>query len=359
MAGFLLLSKLVNLKFFIMKKILFPILVVIALIFSSCSNRNQTSMMKNVTGKAGEMVIVIAPQKWDAEPGQRLIAILGQPQLSLPQDEPVFDLINIPHEAFGDIFRTSRNLVIVKIDKKIETPKVTFKRDVHAYTQAVLLVDAPTNDEAVQLINSNADKMVAFFLRAERDRLLLNYSKYHDKAISNQVEKRFGVSINVPPGFNVVENKDDFMWIRFETAEISQGLFVYSYPYEDDSTFTANYMVAKRNVALYNNVSGPIAGSYMTTEMELPVVYSIFKHNGNYSAEARGLWRVENDFMGGPFVSISKLDLLNNRVLVLDAYVYAPSKDKRNYLRQVEAMIYSSAFLEQEDIDKLNVQFEL
>lgn len=359
MAGFLLLSALVNQKSFNMKKILFPVLIVIALIFSSCSNRNQTSMMKSVTGKAGEMVIVIAPQKWEAEPGQRLIAILGQPQLSLPQDEPIFDLINIPHEAFGDIFRTSRNLVIVKVDKKIEAPKVVFRRDVHAYTQAVLFIDATTNDEAVQLINSNADKMVAFFLRAERDRLQLNYSKYHDKGVSTLIEERLGVSINVPPGFKVIENKNDFIWIRYETPEISQGIFLYTYPYEDDSTFTDNYMVAKRNIALRNNVPGPTVGSYMTTEMELPLIYNIFKHGGNYSAEARGLWRVENDFMGGPFVSISKLDLLNNRVLVLDAYVYAPSKDKRNYLRQVEAMIYSSAFINQDDIDKLNAQFEL
>jgi hypothetical protein len=27
-----------------------------------------------------------------------------------------------------------------------------------------------------------------------------------------------------------------------------------------------------------------------------------------YYAELRGLWKVENDFMGGPFVSLSTLD---------------------------------------------------
>ena len=37
-------------------------------------------------------------------------------------------------------------------------------------------------------------------------------------------------------------------------------------------------------------------------------------------------------------------------------FVYAPSKDKRNFLRQVEAMIYSLKQNNQADNDKLNQQ---
>lgn len=330
-----------------------------ALLFSSCSNRNQTSMMKNVTGKAGELVVVIAPEAWAAEPGSMIREVLGQSHLSLPQDEPIFDLINIPHEAFGEIFRTSRNLVIARIGSNVEEPGVQLKRDVFAYTQAVLYVNAKNYAQAASLIRDNSDRIAGFFIRAERDRLVLNYTKYHDKSVSNLLAERFGVSIKVPPGFKVEENKENFMWIKYETPAISQGILVYSYPYEDDSTFTANYMVAKRNIVLRDHVPGPLDGSYMTTESQLPVVFNAFRRNGNYTSEIRGLWRVENDFMGGPFISLSMLDLLNNRVVVLDAYVYAPGTDKRNFLRQVEAMIYSAEFVNQEEIDKINVQFEL
>jgi hypothetical protein len=268
-------------------------------------------------------------------------------------------LINIPHEAFGDIFKTTRNLVIAHIGESIDDVGVQFQRNVHAYPQSVLVINAKNREQFVQLFNEKEDKIVGFFVGAERDRLKLNYSRYHEVEVSNATKKRFGLDINVPPGFKIAENKENFMWLRYETPEISQGILIYSYPYEDDSTFTPDYMIAKRNVFLKNNVPGPLEGSYMTTEKEVPVIYQVFKRDGNYSAEMRGLWKVENDFMGGPFVSLSMLDLLNNRIITLDAFVYAPRKDKRNYIRQVESMIYSSSFINQKDMDKINAQFEL
>lgn len=341
-----------------MKNQLLSTLIFSILLFTACDNRTQTSMMKNVTGKAGEMVVVIVPTAWDGIAGEAIKATLGQMQLGLPQGESIFDLINIPPEAFGDIFKTSRNLVVTKISSTVAENKISFMQNVDAYTQAVLYINAKNQTDFVKLFNENADKIAGFFLKAERDRLTLNYSKYNEKAVSEATKKTFGTTLNVPPGFVVAENSDDFMWLKFETPAISQGILIYSYPYTSEATFTADYLVAKRNIVLKNNVPGPTTGSYMTTEDIVPVLFNTLRKDGNYTAEMRGLWRVENDFMGGPFISLSILDLLKNRVLTFDAYVYAPSKDKRNYLRQLEAMIYSAAFINQNDIDKINAQFE-
>ncbi|HNZ72795.1 MAG TPA: DUF4837 family protein, partial [Prolixibacteraceae bacterium] len=77
-----------------------------------------------------------------------------------------------------------------------------------------------------------------------------------------------------------------------------------------------------------------------------------------YAVEVRGLWQVENDFMGGPFVSLSILDVLKRRVVTVEGFVYAPANKKRNLLQQVEAMAYSLKFDKQKDMDKLNVQVQ-
>jgi hypothetical protein len=53
----------------------------------------------------------------------------------------------------------------------------------------------------------------------------------------------------------------------------------------------------------------------------------------------RGLWKLENAFMGGPFINISLLDENRNRVVTVDAFVYAPSLDKRIYVRELEAIL--------------------
>ena len=57
--------------------------------------------------------------------------------------------------------------------------------------------------------------------------------------------------------------------------------------------------------------------------------------------QTRGYWEVANDYMGGPFVSHSFYSPDGIYVVVCDAFVYAPKYDKRQYLRQVESLLYS------------------
>jgi hypothetical protein len=66
--------------------------------------------------------------------------------------------------------------------------------------------------------------------------------------------------------------------------------------------------------------------------------------NGVYVNELRGLWQVEGDFMGGPYVNYSLVDAQKNRVICIDGYVYAPKFDKREFLREQEALIKTITF---------------
>jgi hypothetical protein len=45
--------------------------------------------------------------------------------------------------------------------------------------------------------------------------------------------------------------------------------------------------------------------------------------------------------MGGPFISHALIDKTGEKVLVLEAFVYHPRADKRNYIRQLESILYS------------------
>ena len=73
-----------------------------------------------------------------------------------------------------------------------------------------------------------------------------------------------------------------------------------------------------------------------------------FKYKGREFAQVRGLWDVENDFMGGPFVSQSFYSPDGSEVFVAEAFVYAPRYDKRQYLRQVESILFSWEWAEKE-----------
>ena len=335
------------------------LVIVLLLSFTSCKKSDRQILHQNVTGKAGEMIVVMSKVAWDDVPGNVVRKTLAQPQLALPQEEPLFDLVSIPHEAFKDIFLKTRNILQTKISPIVENPGVTFTDDVWAYPQATVQINARNNEEFEKIFTDNSEKIAAYFLKAERDRLAQNYRKLYDKAVYNNLLDKFKLMLMVPPGFKVTTQAKDFSWVRFETPEISQGLLVYTFPYQSDSTFTLDYLLNKRDSILKANVPGPTKGSFMTTERVAPQVFNITRHNGNYAADIRGLWRVQNDFMGGPFILLAELDIHRQRVVVIDGYVYAPSKDKRNLTRQVEAIIYSLKFKDQEKNDKINSQINM
>jgi len=341
-----------------MKRInlIFFVFVGLGLILSSC--RDDTKLRKKVTGKAGEVVVVIPKETWDSNVGETIRETLAQPQIALPQAEPLFDLISVPPAAFKDIFKTSRNIVNVRISPSIDSAKVEFKKDIWAWPQAVVNISAKSTEDFNQVFNTNSSRIVAYLLKAERDRLMGNYEKYNEKSVEPALEK-LNVDLTVPVGFKVANEGPDFMWMRYDTPEIMEGIAVYAFPYTSDSTFTEAYLLAKRDSVLEKYIEGPSSGSYMVTEHRLPATMNIFTYKNNYAAEIRGLWRVEHDFMGGPFVSLAVLDASNNRVVVADGFVYAPRFDKRNYLRQIEAMLYSLTFPDQAKNDKINSQINM
>ena len=57
--------------------------------------------------------------------------------------------------------------------------------------------------------------------------------------------------------------------------------------------------------------------------------------------EVRGLWEMKGYTMAGPFITYAIEDKINNRYLMADGYVYAPSLNKSEYVFELEAMIKS------------------
>ena len=58
--------------------------------------------------------------------------------------------------------------------------------------------------------------------------------------------------------------------------------------------------------------------------------------------EIRGLWKLkEGEAMGGPYVSHTRLDKTNSRIVTTETFLFAPGQKKRNPLRQAEAILYT------------------
>jgi len=321
----------------------FKLLLILVSIVSiqSCKCTGGPQLMPNVSGKAGEVVIVIGKGAWETEVGAALRTALASDEPFLPQKEPMFTLVNIPESAFSRIFQTHRNVVIIKILPNLEEPKIVFQENVWAAPQIVVTISASTESEIAKLVLQQQDRLAGAILMAERNRNIQNAKRYEERALRAVVTSEFGGSPYFPKGYSIKKKTDNFIWISYETTYTNQGVFIYRFPYKDSTDFYPENLIARRNEVLFKNVPGQIEKSYMTTNINQEPSLRWIHYNKRDFAELRGLWEVQNDFMGGPFISHFFMDQDKQNIIALEAFVYAPRYDKRNYLRQVESLIYS------------------
>jgi hypothetical protein len=318
-------------------KILFLTLGILAL--SSCMDKDRKGIKQMVTGKPGEILLVIDPYLWESSIGEFFIDFCAEPFEALPVDEPKYDLIHIPSTGFNKLFKSHRNIFLTKISSQHQEPRIVVQRDLWAYPQLVVNLIGPNDSSMITYLDQNRDRLYSLLAVDERKRTIENYKKNRAKGIDEILRNGHGVSISVPAGYDIGLDTANFVWLAHEVADLSQAVLIYYYPYTDPNTFSPEYLVKMRDIFTRKYVPGPTSGSYMKTESGYPVIFTEMSRNDQYLVEMRGLWKLENAFMGGPFLSHTVLDEKNNRVVTVEGFVYAPSLDKRNYVRELEAIL--------------------
>jgi hypothetical protein len=89
------------------------------------------------------------------------------------------------------------------------------------------------------------------------------------------------------------------------------------------------------------HIEGRLEGTYLATESAYaPYIFETIIDN-KPTLETKGIWDVKNDFMSGPFINYAIEDKINNRYVIIEGYVFAPSVQKRDFIFELEAIIRS------------------
>lgn len=298
-----------------------------------------------------------------------LYSILTDDVPGIAQSEPQFKVVRINVKDFSSTFRLCRNIIKVNIDPgRYSSCKMKYSRDQYAEPQLVLTIQAPSAFKFIEFVKDNADEIVEFFNRAELNRQCDLLKENPQPRIQEEVKKRFGCDIWAPIELDRIKIGRNFVWARSErfvrNVEQKLNLVVYSYPYRDVRTFTQDYFVRKRDSVMKANIPGPREDQYMMTTMPFVFVSDETVH-GEYAQVVRGLWNVKGYDMGGPFVSVSRVDEKYQRVIVAEAFVYYPNQAKRNVLKRLEAALYTLRLpdeLDEEryryDLDEITIEPE-
>jgi hypothetical protein len=287
-------------------------------------------------GKESELLIVCNDDLYRNILIRELINVLTNEYPALPQQEPLFDIIRITDSGFSELFR--RHKSILKIDVSENDTRLTVKRNEYALPQAVVQLTLTKQQLNDSLTGHELGMTIAgLFIKEDRNSRIEKLKKAYNKNISEATIRNFGFRISVPEDFFIARNEHNFMWLRRETSNTTSAILIYSVPLQTDRN-----PVSLRDSVTKIHISGPAEGSYMIVNHEtMPLSYNDSLLNLP-AVVTRGLWKVEKDFMGGPFVNFYITDTQRRRILCLDVFVYAPKFNKREYMNKLIAMAYSA-----------------
>jgi len=320
-----------------MKKAIY-ILATAAAILCIASCKEKKHSLPATSGKAGEVIVVTGKSQWSGEIGNALRHALATDYGYLPQDEPKFDLLNVPKPGVTRIIKVHRNMVYVDIEDTLKCG-IKVRKDVWSSPQTMVIISAPDEASAAQLISDSADEISEAFEKAERDRNMIAAQTFEKEDLRATVEQVYGGSPYFPEGYALKKKTRDFIWISYETSYTTQGIFIYDFPYESDAQLEKEYLLAKRDEVMKANVPATTEGSYMITNPQIDPGFRTVTYNGIQRSELRSLWDTHNDFMGGPFVQQAFRSQDGASIIVVEGFVYAPKYNKRDYLRQVDGII--------------------
>ena len=290
-------------------------------------------------------------------------AIMAADMPCMPQVEPYFRLTNVSMSHFDDMFKPTRNILFIDINpQKYTQLKTKVSKDYWSKPQAVCRIQSPSQEEFVAYWLEHGKEIREWFVEQEIQRQTKFYRASTNKEARAILQKQ-GYDMLIPEDYIVLmdtvlagattyslrqpivlENEVRVLWCCNNKGSMRRDIVVYSYPYTDANTFTSDFLNEKRDAVLSRIVKGSVEGAYMGTEYKVmpPQMQRVSVKDSLQAYEVRGLWKILNgEAMGGPYVSHTRLDQVNARVVTAETFLYAAGQKKRTALRQAEAILYT------------------
>ena len=309
------------------------------ILLSACDSSDHKKVYKpQSSGNINDLSVVIDNSLWDSSVGETIRSTIGAPLYGLPQDEPQLTLRQIPSSVFSGFVKNTR--LVLKVIKG-ESASTKFYKNPYASPQRMVLVSGMTNQEISDQFVTNQDKISKVFKAQEIE----EKQRRTKKSLFNtsDISKKLGINIQFPSIYRIAKQAEDFLWIRRDIKTGTVNLMVYTLPFGENTTKEelAKRVIRTRDSIGKLHIPGPVEGTYMTTEKAYTPFFGDAKVGSLNSFETRSIWQVKDAFMSGPFINYWIEDTVNNRYLIAEGFVFAPSVGKRDYIFEVEAIIQS------------------
>ncbi|MGL1887200.1 MAG: DUF4837 family protein [Reichenbachiella sp.] len=346
----------------------FIVLVCFSFFIGSCGSDGNKKDVKSEDAKAylpksagapNAIMVVMDTSKWNHKIGDALREVFSEYVEGLPREEPYFKIRNVNPYKFNSIIKRSSNVVMLyTLDdrsrqgwqmrkfftdeslKKIAGDSSLFmlpQKNVYAKGQEVLHLFGQTEDQLIAKLRANKDRIRNHFIKIENDRISKSVLRVREKTIEKKLATDYDFTIKVPYGYDISKALKDFVWIRQLDPQIEKNIFIHFKPFDSEEVFDDVLAYRESITDVYmRDIEKP--DIYMTLQDTMAVIREV-NYNGLYAKQTRGLWKLSDISGGGPFVSYVFVDEKQKRVYYLEGYVYAPSKDKRALMQEMEVIL--------------------
>ena len=298
------------------------------------SKLQSPSELPGAIGDPLELVLVRDSEAYTNGFYQNLKTFLNADLGPSPQPESVLNIIDIESNKFTGILQRHHNILLIK---KSSNFSVQLKNDVFAKNQTVIILSCNSNKDLI--LNKEKIRQLNEDIKTiEITRLIESLKKRSNKDLQNKIFENHHVSLLIPSGFFLAHLEKDLTWIRRETPKLSQGVFVANIQPEMQQLFFAQPSRAIDSI-IKPHILGPVAGSYMTTDENALVQQDSISINGIEMIKQQSLWRMQNDFMGGIYLSYIFKGSPHKSPFIIYTYLYSPGEPKKTPLIQLEAII--------------------
>jgi len=306
-------------------------------LLTSCGDGSKSKRIVSASsGNINNLQVIIDSELWLSRIGDELREVFSAEVVGLPQQEPLFSIRQMPPIVFTGFATKNRTILKIERDKPADTK---FLKDVYATPQSVVVISGNSAKEIIAEINKHAERIISTFKATEikEKQRRMAKSLLNDKSI----EETLGITIKPSSAYRIAKQEGNFFWLRRDIDNGDANLMIYEMPLDavSDGENAINDIIKMRDSIGKVHIPGPIEGSYMITEEAYTPFLNTTIIDNKPAFETKSTWEVKDAFMAGPFVNYAVKDEVNNRLIVLEGFVFAPSKSKRDYIFELEAII--------------------
>lgn len=342
------------------------LMFMLPLLLGTCTTTDEQKLglLPSAKGDSGEIILVMDSTKWNGKLGDAVKDVFRDRVPGLPQPEAMFTVRQVEPSKFQNYLRHHKNVVLVTtFDSKTagsrylkqfftEQSIQQIKNDTSLYMnntrnqfargQIVMNLFSEDEETLIRHLNANKHKIQDILNETERKRLVSRFNKARKKELEASIASRHDFGITLPDGYRLAKDSANFVWLRFPEYDFDKNLIITYKDYTSEQDFDLENIIEWRNKIAREHTKDPDNPNYyVTTETLVPVSERKVSLDGNYAVEARGLWRLKDRFVGGPFVSYTFVDQESNRMYYIEGFISAPGSQKREFMREIEAILHS------------------